>query len=136
MGKIFRMITIIMALLFVLNGCLTPTSAQWRLCRQPNTSWVSDDGSIILSVDNEQCTTGTIMVNGESIEVFALEGMQRDSSMSVFHIDLKGKPINKFKDRCEYWDCSYKSEDKFVATVKETTYFEEGQKITFNKVAE
>lgn len=120
----------------MLNGCMTPTSAQWRLYNQPNTSWVSDDGSVIFSVDNDGNAMGIIRVNGESVEVIVVEGVERDTGMYLFYSDHQGRPANQFDNKCEYWQCSYKSPDMFVATVKETTFFEEGQKITFNKVTE
>ena len=46
---------------------------------------------------------------------------------------LEDEPIDTH-ERYEFWLSSYISEEILIATVKECTYFEEGQKIVFHRV--
>ena len=136
MKKFFQILVVIMILLLVLNACMTPSKYKWKVNQQPNTKWVSEDGTISLYVkinDNSIQTTGTICTNGELIDIYMIEGPARSTEMHIYPIDvLKDESISS-KDKYEYWTCSYKSDEKFIATVKETTFFNVGDEITFLK---
>ncbi len=136
MKKTVWIIVIILFLICMLNACMTSTQAQWRIREQPNTKWVSEDETIVFYVDDNRQTTGTMCVNEKNIDIYLREGLQRDGSMYIYPIEVLQEEIWSESRRYECWQCAYKSEDKFVATVEETAFFEVGQKITFHRVDE
>lgn len=131
-----KTVLLVLALLisFTLGACMSCSEFEWKVCRQPNTKWESDDESIVFSVNDSCLATGTMNVNGEIIEVFITEGPPRSRQMFVYPLDVLELEIIPEKDRYEYWICSYESENEFMATVEETTFYEVGQRITFNKI--
>ena len=130
-----------LALIFVIISiAMTATTIRYvRIDRaptnQPLSSWESEDGTISFVVDATNRIRGTININGEVIE-FSLSIAPGDLSMQLYDIkiiELEKSNSRHFSSDYQYedWDCSYKSKKKFVATVRETTFFKEGQKITF-----
>ena len=134
MKRKLSLIGLVLLLMFLFTACMTPAKTRWKLVRQPDTRWESEDGTITFYVDENCVATGTILINGEEVEICLLEGPLRSVELDVFPIDIVETGITSSEDRYEHWLCSYKSEKRFVATVKNTTYFEEGQKITFHRV--
>lgn len=135
MRKRLSVITLLVALMFVLCGCfMTIHEAESRPFNQPNTKWETADGTIKLSVNSERKCFGEINVNGTTQKVFLAFGLQKDRSVYIYDSD-------------DYWDgdksvtqlgrwVGYYSETSFVAVVKESTFFEEGQEFTFYRIDE
>ena len=117
-----------------LSGChlLYKSWTGKRPCDQPDTSWISEDGSIYFYVDEGHRSTGTMQVDGENIDVYVAMGL--GATIRIYPLSsLQG---NTVKGECiEEWIGKFKK-DKFTAKVLETTYFEEGQKIKFYRVDE
>lgn len=106
----------------------------WKATSQPNTHWVSSDGTINFYVDSNRKATGTMLVNGERMEIYMNEGQLRSSEMNIYTIDILSKERIEIEDKYEHWVCSYESESMFVATVEKTTFYEIGQEIVFYRV--
>ena len=104
----------------------------WAYTRNPtaqyNTKWISDDKSITFSVDNNGNATGTMILDNQVLKFCLYSDV---SGIYIYTLDQDG---NKSENMCESWLGSYKSKKKFVATVKETTYFQVGQKMTFYQI--
>ena len=118
-----------------LSGChlLYKSWTGKRPCDQPNTSWVSEDGSIYFHVDKEQQATGEMIVNKERIQFVFVNGPGIE--MRIYDIKSNEFEIRQAKYQYEHWIGKFKK-DEFTAKVLETTYFEEGQKIKFYRVDE
>lgn len=65
---------------------------------QPSTKWVSEDGSIMLCTDENQRTTGSMIINGKEIKILFLDG--EGKNIHIFPIETKVRDIN---DRYELW---------------------------------
>lgn len=136
MKKYISLIGVIMLIVITLNACMYPSKYKWKVCTQLNTKWVSEDGTIVFNVNDSYSATGTMNLNGEVVDVYMVEGPARSEEMHIYPISVLEKESIPEKDKYEYWLCSYKSEKEFVATVKKTTFYEVGQKITFYRVDE
>ena len=131
MKKSWEMITLVLLIVFVLNACAYSTTHKWKVCNQANTKWVSEDESVIFSVNDNFQATGLININGECVEIYMTEGPVRSKEMHIYPIEVLEYGTISEKDKYEYWICSYESEGKFVATVKKTTFFEAGKQLVF-----
>lgn len=135
MKKVYKLMCCcaVFFLIFIIVVVLYGMYINWykgnRPIDQPNKKWVSEDGSIKLSTDENQRTTGSMIINGKEIEILFLDG--EGKNIHIFPIETKVRDIN---DRYELWVGDFISEDKFTVTVEKTTYFEVGQKITFYRV--
>lgn len=136
MKKLWKVIVLIGAIAITMSACITPSTYEWKPCMQPNTQWVSEDGTIGFCVSDGGWATGTISINGESIEIYLSEGPERSVEMHIYPISVLEQEVIPESDKYEHWMCEYVSEDKFVATVNRTTFLEEGKKITFHKAAQ
>ena len=111
----------------MLSGCNHPSIVQKKPSGQPNTMWVSKDGKIEFSVDENGYTTGMMTLEGQSISVHIGFEPETGCGMHIY-------PESEIRDkdtRYEYWSCTFWSEKQFTATVEETTFFRVGQKIIF-----
>ena len=70
------------------------------------------------------------------MNIYIGEGPARSVDMYIHPIDVLKDSAIAENNFYEYWTCSYKSKEKFVATAVDTTFFDVGQKITFYKVSE
>ena len=111
----------------LLNACYLPSDAKRKISSQPNTKWVSEDGTIEFYVHENGEATGTIVVSGDTVEI--LLACNPYKNILIFPITKEDNPL-----AAEQWICSYKSMDKFVATVQWGEYSEAGQEIVFHKV--
>lgn len=138
MIRLKKTVSILCILTFVvlaLSACrYFYASYEWKVCGQANTTWVSDDESIVFHVNDNHHATGTINVNGEIIDIYVTEGPLRGREMHVYPINVLEDEVISESDKYEWWICSYKSKKKFVATVEKSTFHETGQKITFRRV--
>lgn len=121
--------------IFIILGlisCQNPTIVKKRPCSQPNTKWVSEDNTISFYVDENCVSTGQIDIDGEIVDFYLTNDM--GLGVHLFSLKVLDTNIETLEDEYEYWLCSFKSKKKFIATVKRTTYFHVGDKITFYKV--
>lgn len=132
--KTSRLILLLLLLFFwfVCSACRNPITVKRSPFSQPNTKWVSDDGTISFYVDGNKHATGEMIINDEYVEFYIVGDM--GAGIHIYDIDVIDDEIVYQQNRYEYWLCSFKSKNKFVAEVKKTTYFEVDQKITFEKV--
>ena len=105
----------------------------WNPCIQKNTKWASEDDSIVFTV-GDAGATGKMSVDDSEIEFYMITDM--GGTIELHPIEVSETKAIYYEKRYEFWECSYKSKNKFVATVKETTFLKEGEKITFNKVSD
>ncbi len=140
MKKRFRIIkTVKILLCFILCGvvfafcsCENPFIYKRHPFGQPNTVWRSTDGAVEFTVpDNKYAGFGTITKDGNTVEVYIVA--DTGSGMYVYYKSVLDGDVIYTKDRIEKWYCSYKSKERFIAEVEETTYFEVGQKIEFTR---
>ena len=127
---------LILALLlpFLFSACKNPIIMARSPFRQEDTKWASDDGTINFYVDSDRKATGEMVVDGECIEFYITDNMAAE--ISIYDKRVLDDEFIKEEDMYENWICSYKSKDRFVATVEKTTYFKVGQKISFKKIKE
>lgn len=109
---------------------------------QPNTMWVSEDGSIELYVSDNwlKSSDGIIMIDGEKTPI---EWSNYDRRIDIYQPgsveivnEMGYEYLCRVEEEIEIWSCSYKSQKKFVAKVEMGEYHEPGQKITFYRVDE
>lgn len=140
MKKRLRTIKIVKILLcFILCGvvftfcsCENVLIYTRRPFEQHNTVWRSTDGAVEFTVpDNKYAGFGTITKDGNTVEVYIVA--DTGSGMYVYYKSVLDGDVIYTKDRIEKWYCSYKSKERFIAEVEETTYFEVGQKIEFTR---
>ena len=118
----------------MLNACAYHKAFQWKMSNQLNTQWVSEDGTIAFNVNGEHVITGTMKVHDEVIDIYIEVEPEASSGIHIYPIDALEDEIISTDDEYEKWICSYKSESNFVAMVKETTFYEVGQEITFYRI--
>lgn len=134
MKKLLKLVALITCVLIIFNACAIPAEYQWKISNQLGTQWMSEDGTITFNVDYKYKITGTMEVNGETIGVFVALEPERGMGLHIYPIaDLEDGVLEQ-ASKYEKWHCSYKSENMFVATVKQTTFYEVGQKITFSRI--
>lgn len=102
-------------------------------CNQPNTVWQSEDGRITFTVSDRAVggATGTIALDGENVRFYLTCTM--GSEIFLYRLDKISDGLHA-EDQYEYWVCDYKSKRKFIATVRETTFFQPGEQIVFYRV--
>lgn len=132
MKRVAALISVVL-LVFSLSACMTPQKFDWKPCRQTNTTWVSEDETIVFHVNGDHVATGTLDVDGELIHIYLAEGPSRSTEMELFPADVLEDEIISEEDRLELWLCTYLSEDKFVAKVENTTFYEPGTEFVFCK---
>lgn len=132
MKKVICVVIYITVILLMFSGCQNPFNAERRPTGQINTKWVSEDGTISFYVDEHYTATGTYIGDDKTINLYLV--CDYGTGMYVYPINWIGVRLDP-KYKYEFWLCDFKSKTQFVATVKETTFFEVGQEITFNRVS-
>ena len=134
MRKRMIFLPLLLAVLFLLSGYQDPIGYHRKSTLQDNTSWKSADGTISYCVNESASGVGTLIVGDKILNIYLFEDFGR--GMYILPGELyDSEKIDSKHDRYEYWECSFKSKEHFVATVIETTFFEIGQKIEFYRVA-
>ena len=105
----------------------SPSMVDKKPCAQLGTTWMSEDGMIVFSVSESGPITGTLMRENQIISLYIAFETGAGTAMYIY------PESGVAKNHYEYWACSFKSEETFTATVKETTFFEVGQKIVFKR---
>ena len=103
---------------------------------QPNTTWISEDGNIVIEVDSEGLAVGCFYADEEKINF-----LFRPSPVTILMYQLDEDILSEDnetiiwstanKPLMEKWQPKFSHNDHFTIRVKETTYFEIGQKIEF-----
>ncbi len=124
---------LLVAVMLFLAACQNPLVYMRKPCNQPNTVWQSEDGRITFTVGNKYdwSATGSIQLDGENVEFYLT--CTTGSGIVLYPLE-KATGIFYAEDQYEYWVCDYKSKRKFVATVRETTFFQPGEQIVFYRV--
>ena len=103
--------------------------------RQPGTEWKSENGEISFFVEEKFCAKGTIVVDNESVGICIIPvGSYSERGMTIFDIGVLEDNVIDESDKYEICSVSYKSKNEFVITIQRTTFFEEGQTITFHRI--
>ncbi len=100
---------------------------------QLNTTWQSEDGSIVFYVKNYKAV-GTMIVNGQELNIYIQFNVKGGDGAEIYPARVLNEEIIKKESMWEKCSCSYKSKNKFVITIEEGTYLEEGKRITFYRV--
>ena len=144
--KKVKIISLLLVMTLTLAGCFHLNRR--APCQQKLSKWESVDGTIQFEVqattylEDSEITVdgrtldvypyytpvlGTMNVNGEEIEFCVEFGV---TEMVIYPIECLGV-IEKDMDRYEMLECNISTERHYIATVTESTYLEEGQKIHF-----
>lgn len=99
--------------------------------KQPNSTWVSEDGNVVISIAENPGWRIYIQTGDANIE--CLFKMGPGQLADVYDIDAQERVGLYEEEHFERWTCAMKDDDTFVVTVKKTTFFTEGEKITFHK---
>lgn len=138
MKKIIALFCSVMMIVLLFSACATPAIYYWSPQVQPNTKWVSEDGTIEFTVSDVEYVgfgdvTGTLTVDGQTVE-FVVDFIVSGPNMFLCPIDLVDNPYSIYSEY-EEWVCTYRPK-RFVAVVEKTTFFEVGQEIEFYRVDE
>ena len=131
MKKVLSII-LVFTIIILFSACMHPGMMERKPFNKPNSKWQSEDGTVVFYVGENGRYTGTMCINGEIIEVYLCHDTAL--GMHIFPISvLEAEAIDEAK-KYEYWECLFISKEKFIATVKRTTFFEVGKKFTFHCV--
>ena len=131
MKRFYIMIVVVAITMIVLSSCRYKSWQGKRPCDQPNSEWMSENKSITFFIDKNGAGTGKIVNDNEVIDIHI--GIGPATEIEIFPLGnvvdnvVTGRSI-------EYWTGSFIQQEEFVATVKKTTYFKVGDKITFYRV--
>lgn len=98
---------------------------------QPNSTWISEDGNVVIHMG--ESNEGTIYIKQEESTFEALFSLGLYRVAHVYDLDVKEKEGVSEEDLYEEWSCVMKGDNIFIVTVKKTTFFAEGEQITFHK---
>lgn len=132
--KIISCAICIIILVFVLFNLKWESSKNKRPCEQPNSIWVSDDNNIIINIDSQQRGKGVIKIDNKEIEFIFTN--DPGYNIDLYSISAENRLGLNEEEHYENWIGNFVNQNKFIATVKETTFFTVGDKITFNKKTE
>lgn len=114
-----------------LSGCIYKSYYGKRPCDQPNTEWVSEDGTVYFSVNEKGRIEDGVLLFDDEIKVHVAIGPATEIDIyylsDVYENHVSGFPF-------EHWVGYFIKDNEFVAVVKETKYFEVGQKIKFHRI--
>ena len=131
MKKYLTTLLFILVILLLFTACGSPITYVRTPARQPNTKWVSEDGKIVFTVpESGTYKPGKIYTDNGIIDVY----LRFDTGNEV--ILYSEADANGGRYAYELWQCAYRSKKRFIATVRETTFLEIGQKIEFCRVDE
>lgn len=133
-------------ILVSLGSCSRCSRAPELPCEQCWTKWESEDGRIVLYVDQNQSFFGTITHNGEKIDILISIPIPGEHMWVKPILTYDGERFNMGWDQIidppeiEHWRYKYnpspEKNNKIVIMVEETTYFEVGQKIVMWRTEE
>ena len=133
--KMRKIISLFFAVAFIVvcfSACENPIIAGRKPCNQPNTAWVSQNGTITFSVDAQHHAIGEMQVGGNTVEFYLTN--DTGTGIYLFAPSVLDTGVETPEAQYEFWSCSYKSNREFTATVQESTFFSAGDTITFYRV--
>lgn len=121
-----RIISLVLVLLVICNfsGCTKDTP--YAIYNHPLSKWQSTDNMITIYVDSDGKGYCNIILDNEIIDFYV--DFYLDVNITFYDIDHYWK--TGIRKGIEIWTTKCR-EEKFVATVEDTTYFEVGQEFTF-----
>ena len=137
MKKKYLIVLIILCCTIFTTACGPIHLFKWPY-EQPDTIWVSEDASIVFEVSSypddpyltkQSRAKGSIEVNGESIPVWVTAG--RSGPWVVVCPRHDGVEYEEETEELEMWIGRMHGSKQFTVKVRFTTFFEEGEKITF-----
>ena len=118
-------IVLILILLFALY---TKQQFANRPVNQPFTKWVSEDETIVFEIDANGAGCGTMIIQGEILDIRFATGLDWDIGVYVITEDGCTELV-------EMWVGRFNKADRFIAVVSDkTTYFKKGDRIAFHRV--
>ena len=129
--KIISCTICIVIFAFALLNFRWVSSKNKRPCDQPNSIWVSGDNNIIIRIDSHQHGKGIIKIDNKEIEFIFTNGP--GYNIDLYSISSENCLGLNEEEHYENWTGNFVNRNKFIATVKETTFFTVGDKITFYK---
>lgn len=97
----------------------------------PNTTWQTEDGKLIFTVDEEGRATGVIRVpEGEGVR--SIPVIFDDTAHTTIRIAPleAGERVGRY---IEIWEADYDCPDRFTAKPLKTTYFKKGKTLTVRR---
>ena len=140
MKRLFCFMIAIAIIAVSLSGCWWYKSYMGkRPCDQSNTKWISEDGQIYFWTDEHNYVSGEMLIGDETIDIYVGIGPATEINIhpleNVTPYDGKiGTGFHVTGEAVEHWIGDFDYNDQFTATVKRTTYFNVGDKITFYRV--
>lgn len=131
-------VVLLLIVLFIVlcTNCVKRTYKSFlglRPCDNPGTQWVSEDEDISFCTSESGDGIGVLYIGGQSIDIYIVFDMA--VGINVYHPEnISDNAITGFP--FETWEGNYTSDQSFVATVVESTYFDVGDKIEFHRVAD
>lgn len=133
--KLTLALFLIILLAVLCTNCVKRTYKSFlglRPCDNPGTQWTSEDGDISFHILESSLGTGVLHTAEQSINIYVSFDMA--IGIKLYYIkDIRNNSIIGFP--FETWEGNYTSDQSFVATVVESTYFDVGDKIAFHRVA-
>ena len=138
--KILRVITLLAVFLMLLIFLLMYGFHYKYLDIHKNTVWISDDQTIVMEDDGNGKATCTIGADEQKVLCVAVKAdghINNDLIIYPYEYIYDKGMYNPDEEQpksftpYEYWDLKFTGKSKFLITVKQTTYFEVGQEITF-----
>lgn len=127
-----RLLAILLCLIIILPlcGCDYKSWYGHRPCDQERSMWRSEDGRVEFFMENGN-GTGVLHTEKGNVDIYV--GIGPASEIGIY--DLSCVQVDRITGfPFETWDGDFKADDRFVATVKETTYFTPGEQIAFYRV--
>lgn len=133
--KLTLALFLIILLAVLCTNCVKHTYKSFlglRPCDNPGTQWASEDGDISFHILESSLGTGVLRTAEQNINIYVSFDMA--IGIKLYYIkDIRNNSIIGFP--FETWEGNYTSDQSFVATVVESTYFDVGDKIEFHRVS-
>lgn len=130
-------ILLLIILLAVLcTNCVKRTYKSYlglRPCDNPGTQWISVDEDVSFFISESGDGIGVLYTGGQSIDIYIVF----DIAVGIYVYDSENVSDTTIEGPLyEIWEGDYTSDQSFVATVVESTYFDVGDEIEFYRVSD
>lgn len=130
MKKLFAAILLFLFCMVTMAGCPAPHIEAYHPCAHPNSTWVAEKEGISFTIGEDvDPVRGVMIVDGDEIDVEFDMGILC-STIGVF----ASSDTEEIPEYIEIWGTRSVKKDVFTIYVKESTYFQKGQEITFRRV--
>ncbi|HCH28728.1 MAG TPA: hypothetical protein DEW35_04395 [Ruminococcaceae bacterium] len=125
----FSFVVVLVTIVSILTGCVSPIMKLYYPTEQPNTKWISSDKRVCFFVGDKDDlkVTGYIMDGKQKITI-RLSMSPMVTLIDVFQIDE-----NKQENVIEIWVAKKVRKNFLIVEVKTSTFFKEGQIIVFDR---